>query len=41
MTIVNPVAGAVAAGAYTAYSVANAATGKNVITGRKCLKMND
>ena len=38
LTIVNPVAGAVAAGAYTAYSVANAATGKNVITGRKMSK---
>ncbi|MCT1763351.1 DNA/RNA non-specific endonuclease [Staphylococcus epidermidis] len=38
LTIVNPVAGTVAAGAYTAYSVANAATGKNVITGRKMSK---
>ena len=28
LTIVNPVAGAVAAGAYTAYSAANATTGK-------------
>ncbi|HDA1329141.1 TPA: ribonuclease YeeF family protein [Staphylococcus aureus] len=38
LTIVNPVAGAVAAGAYTAYSAANAATGKNIITGRKLSK---
>lgn len=38
LTIVNPVAGVVAAGAYTTYSVANAATGKNVITGRKMSK---
>ncbi|MGZ9501596.1 DNA/RNA non-specific endonuclease [Staphylococcus epidermidis] len=38
LTIVNPVAGTVAASAYTAYSVANAATGKNVITGRKMSK---
>ncbi|HHO6484363.1 TPA: DNA/RNA non-specific endonuclease [Staphylococcus aureus] len=33
LTIVNPVAGA-----YTAYSAANAATGKNIITGRKLSK---
>lgn len=38
LTIVNPVAGAVAAGAYTAYSAANATTGKNIITGRKLSK---
>lgn len=38
LTIVNPVAGAVAAGAYTAYSAANAAAGKNIITGRKLSK---
>lgn len=38
LTIVNPVAGAVAAGAYTVYSAANAATGKNIITGRKLSK---
>jgi predicted ribonuclease toxin of YeeF-YezG toxin-antitoxin module len=40
LTIVNPVAGAVAAGAYTAYSAANAATGKNIITGRSIVFCN-
>ncbi|WZC09293.1 DNA/RNA non-specific endonuclease [Staphylococcus aureus] len=36
--IANPVAGAVAIGAYSAYSAANAATGKNIVTGRKLSK---
>ncbi|QTQ07264.1 HNH endonuclease [Macrococcoides canis] len=35
LTIINPVAGAIAAGAYTAYSAGNALTGRNLISGRK------
>ncbi|UBH21469.1 AHH domain-containing protein [Macrococcus armenti] len=35
LTIINPVAGAIAAGAYTAYSAGNVVTGRNLISGRK------
>lgn len=38
LSCINPVAGAVAIGAYSAYSAANAATGKNIVTGRKLSK---
>lgn len=37
LTIVNPVAGAVAAGAYTAYSAANATTGKKYYNWKKAI----
>ncbi|HFN8285065.1 TPA: DNA/RNA non-specific endonuclease [Staphylococcus aureus] len=38
LSCINPVAGAVAIGAYSACSAANAATGKNIVTGRKLSK---